>query len=436
LLTLFGRWLAPATNGDGPEISDDELIKGLTEFSLEHLREVYEIINHLHTIEQIGEGPPFVMLRKILGDKVRDRQGLILELLGVIGDEKTVSTVSESLAQGERTSRAIAIETLSNVNAIGDIRHLILMLEPLLIGGTTSEILTEGRKNWELFPIEFGRVLQIHMGSLEPWTRAVAVNAAGHFLAQDESILLAEEGTIEKNRREWIGRFKTLIRDEDFYVREAAVTALGLMNPREEGDSKAIESALKDPEDRVQVQARRAIKRIESARSAAGPSSGEDKAAPLEMLSTIEKALFLRSVNLFESMTADQLKILSNISKEIHIPAGTVLFEEGDPCDYLYVIVGGEIQIMRDLRAAGDDILAILMHPSSFGEIALFGNEGRSAAARAGNDVTLLGIEKDPLLVLIQEHPEISVAIIFQLTSVIRSQDETRAASIHSGQEG
>ncbi len=435
LLTLLGRWFAPAHNGDGPEVSNDELIKGLTEFSLEHLREVYEIINHLHTIEQIGEGPPFVMLRKILGDKVRDRQGLILELLGVIGDEKTVNTVSESLAQGERTSRAIAIETLSNVNAIGDIRHLILMLEPLLIGGTTSEILTEGRKNWELFPIEFGRVLQIHMGSYEPWTRAVAVNAAGHFLAQDESILIAEKGTIEKSRREWIGRFQTLIRDEDFYVREAAVTALGLMRPREDGDLKAIESSLNDQEDRVRIQARRAAKRIESARNAASPSSAEDEAAPLEMLSTIEKALFLRSVNLFESMTADQLKILSNISNEIHVPAGKVFFEEGDPCDYLYVIVEGEIQIVRNPGAAGEEILAILRHPSSFGEIALFGSEGRSAAARPGNDATLLGIEKDPLLALIQEHPEISVAIIFQMTSIIRGQDEARAASIHTGQE-
>ncbi len=433
LFALLGRWLTPARNGDSTEVGDDEIVEGLTEFSLEHLREIYEIINHLHTIEQIGEGNSFVMLRKVLRDKVHERQGLILELLGVIGDEKTVDTVSESLARGERTSRAIAIETLSNVTAVGDIRQLILMLEPLLLGGTTSEILTEGRKSWDLFPIEFGRVLQIHMGSLEPWTRAVAVNAAGHFLAEDESILLAEEGTIEKNRKGWIGRFQTLTRDEDFYVREAAVMAMGLMRTHEETDLKVLESALSDPENRVRLQAQRAIKRIESLKSTAGQPTAEN--TEREMLSTTEKALFLRSVTLFESMTADQLKILSNISKEIHFSPGVVLFEEGEPCDYLYVIVDGEIEIVRAPGTAGENILAILKHPSSFGELALFRNEGRSAAARARNDVILLGIEKDPLLVLVQEHPEISVAIIFQLTSIIRSQDEARAASVQRTQE-
>ncbi|MEE9240367.1 MAG: HEAT repeat domain-containing protein, partial [bacterium] len=435
LFSLLGRWLAPARNGETPEVSGDDLINGLTDFSLEHLREVYEIINHLHTIEQIREGDSFIMLRKILRDKVRDRQALVLELLGAIGDEKTVDTVSESLALGERTSRAIAIETLSNVNAVGDIRHLILMLEPLLLGGNTSEILAEGRKSWNLAPIEFGKVLQIHMDSLDPWTRAVAVNAAGHFLAEDESILLAEEGTIGKNRKEWINRFQALAQDEDFYVREAAVSALGLMRIRDGHDPEVLESALLDAEDRVRIQARKAIERIEEARSGSDQPPKRKQETAREMLSTIEKALFLRGVTLFEPMTADQLKILSNISREIHVSPGEVLFHEGEPCDYLYVIVDGEIEIVRNPGDPGEDILAILKRPSSFGEIALFGSEGRSAAARAANEVTLLGIEKDPLLVLIQEHPEISVAIIFQLTSIVRHQDEARAALVQHDPE-
>ena len=134
-------------------------------------------------------------------------------------------------------------------------------------------------------------------------------------------------------------------------------------------------------------------------------------------------------------MTADQLKILSNISREIHVSPGEVIFHEGEPCDYLYVIVDGEIEIVRNPGDLGEDVLAILKRPSSFGEIALFGSKGRSAAARATNEVTLLGIEKDPLLVLIQEHPEISVAIIFQLTSIVRHQDEARAALVQHDPE-
>jgi CRP-like cAMP-binding protein len=146
------------------------------------------------------------------------------------------------------------------------------------------------------------------------------------------------------------------------------------------------------------------------------------------MLSTIEKALFLKGVKLFETMTADQLRIMSNISREIQVAAGAILFEKGDPCDYLYVIVEGQIEIISDPGASHEETFAVLGPTACFGEMALFGNQGRSAAARAVRDTSLLGIEKDPLILLVQEHPTIAIAIIEQLASIIRNQDQLRAS--------
>ncbi len=415
LFSFLGKWLAPTQNGKRHEVSTDDLIEGLTEFSLEHLLGVYEIINHLHTIELKGDNDSFVMLRMVLADKVQDRQTLILQLLGVIGDEKTVDTVSQSLARGEKTSRAIAIETLSNVNAVGDIRQLILMLEPLLVGGTNAEKLSEGRKTWNLTPVEFGDVLRIYMDSSDPWLRAVAADAAGHMLDGDGTPLLTEKGTIDENRRRWLDRFGSMASDEDPYVREAAVSSLGIIGGQGEETGGPLGSAAQDSEERVRIQAKRA-------------GSGPENRSLSEMLSTIEKALFLMGVNLFESMTSEQLRILADISTEIHIPEGQVIFESGDPCDYLYVIVSGEVEIVNAPGKADEQILATLSPPASFGEIALFGDEGRSAGARAGTYLSLLGIEKDPFLALIHEHPAISIAIIYELTSIVRNQDEARSA--------
>lgn len=99
----------------------------------------------------------------------------------------------------------------------------------------------------------------------------------------------------------------------------------------------------------VRIQVRRELHRYEE--------GGENLSRQEKiMLSTIEKALFLKGVNMFETMSADELKILSNISREIQIEA--------------------------------------------------------------------LGIEKEPLLELIHEHPTISIAIIGQLAGIIRSQNE------------
>ena len=424
LLGFLSRWLVPPKNGGAQYVSNDELIEGLTAFSLEHLIGIYEIINHLHTIELRGTNESLVMLRRTLNDRVMGDQALILNLLGVIGDEKTVDTVSQSLAHGERTSRAIAIEALSNVPAVGDIRQLILMLEPLLLGGTTAEKLAEGRKTWDLPPAEFGDVLQNYMGSINPWLRAVAVDAAGHMLTEEQSLLLAGEGSIGENRKAWMERIRVMTEDEDVYVREAAVSALAPLETLGDSPPEWLAAASRDPDERVKKQARRATVRQEASRAEGPPPSRE--ASGVDMLTTIEKALFLRGVTLFESMTAEQLKILSDISSEIHFPSGKVLFEEGDPCDYLYVIVDGDVEIVKDPGKPTEQILATLAPPASFGEIALFGDEGRSAGARAGTDITLLGIEKDPFLGLIHEHAAISIAIIYELSSIVRNQDQTR----------
>lgn len=388
------------------EMSAEQIVEALSAFAVEHLREVYDVIAHLQVIERQENAPAFMMLRKALEDVVEERQLVLLELLGVIGDEKTVDTVAESLSSGGSSSRAIAIETLSNFSSVGNARLLILALEPLLLDRSTDEKIAEGKKLWEMPETSMEAALETYMDSRDTWRQAIAVDAAGKYLrsAAPESIA------------EWLPRFRARASSPDPFIREAAVAALRIIGKDQDGVEETLRAAENDEAEQVRAQARRARTR----RGAAGANlSGQEKG----MLSTIEKALFLKGINMFETMTADQLKILSNISREIQIEAGRILFEQGDPCDYLYVIVDGEIEITRNQANGAPRVLATLGPAASFGEIALFGEEGRSAGARASQDTTLLGIEKDPLLQLIHEHPTISISIIGQLANIIRSQN-------------
>ena len=379
----------------------------LAGFAVEHLKEVYGVINHIHVIESRENTSAFTMLKKALEDVVAERQLVLLELLGVIGDEKTVDTVSESLARGGSSSRAIAIETLSNFSSAGNTRLLILALEPLLLGRSTADKVSEGRKLWEIPDESIGEVLSAYVNSENAWLQAIVVDAAGKHLESEADGAAAE----------WREQFKALATEDDPYIREAAVAAMKIIG-KDEDDVEAFLRIMENDENQlVRIQVRRELLRYEE--------GGENLSRQEKiMLSTIEKALFLKGVNMFETMSADELKILSNISREIQIEAGKVLFEQGDSCDYLYVIVDGEIEIILNQENAGPRILATLGPPTSFGEIALFGDEGRSAGARASKDASLLGIEKEPLLELIHEHPTISIAIIGQLAGIIRSQNE------------
>ena len=407
MLSFLAPLLFRSAKNGSREMSAQEIVDALSGFAVEHLKEVYDVIKHLHVIECRENASAFTMLKKALEDVVEERKLVLLELLGVIGDEKTVDTVSESLARGGSSSRAIAIETLSNFSSTGNTRLLILALEPLLLGRSTADKVSEGRKLWEMPEQSIDEVLTTYMNSGNAWLQAIAVDAAGKHL-QSEA-----EGTAA----EWRAQFKARAAEGDAYVREAAVAALKIIGKDEEDVEAFLRTMENDESQQVRLQVRREFLRYEG--------SGENLSRQEKiMLSTIEKALFLKGVGMFEAMSADQLKILSNISREIQIEEGKVLFEQGDPCDYLYVIVDGEIEIILDQENGEAKTLASLGPPTSFGEIALFGDEGRSAGARASKDTSLLGIEKEPLLELIYEHPTISIAIIGQLAGIIRSQNE------------
>jgi CRP-like cAMP-binding protein len=53
----------------------------------------------------------------------------------------------------------------------------------------------------------------------------------------------------------------------------------------------------------------------------------------------------LRRYPYFAGVREESLKRLAMIADEKSVPANTVMFRDGDPADYLYIIVAGEVNI-------------------------------------------------------------------------------------------
>jgi putative ABC transport system ATP-binding protein len=68
-----------------------------------------------------------------------------------------------------------------------------------------------------------------------------------------------------------------------------------------------------------------------------------------------------------------------------------VLFEQGDPSDLVYVVHTGEIELVRELAAGGEEELAVIRDGGYFGELGPMLNLPRSATARARTAATLTG---------------------------------------------
>jgi CRP-like cAMP-binding protein len=104
-------------------------------------------------------------------------------------------------------------------------------------------------------------------------------------------------------------------------------------------------------------------------------------------------------------------------------PAGAVLFEEGQPGDYMYVVQSGEIEIRRQVGES-ERVLAVLPAGEFFGEMAILNGRPRSATAVVRTAGRLLVIEGRTFEAMLRARPEIALRIIKSLATRLESANQ------------
>ena len=104
-------------------------------------------------------------------------------------------------------------------------------------------------------------------------------------------------------------------------------------------------------------------------------------------------------------------------------PAGSVLFEEGQPGDYMYVVQSGEVEIRRQVGET-ERVIAILPPGEFFGEMAILNGRPRSATAVVKTNARLLVIEGKTFEAMMRARPEIALRIIKALATRLESANQ------------
>jgi CRP-like cAMP-binding protein len=103
--------------------------------------------------------------------------------------------------------------------------------------------------------------------------------------------------------------------------------------------------------------------------------------------------------------------------------AGSVLFEEGQPGDYMYVIHSGEVEIRR-IVGETERVLAVLTSGEFLGEMAILNGRPRSATAVVRTDARLFVIEGKTFEAMLRARPEIAMRIIKTLALRLESANQ------------
>ena len=143
--------------------------------------------------------------------------------------------------------------------------------------------------------------------------------------------------------------------------------------------------------------------------------------SPNNML-LLEKVLLLKSLSIFKDTPETTLSELAPLMQEEQVEAGSMIFEENDPGDCMYIILNGEISIKK-----GRIELAVLKEKEVFGELSLLDAETRSATATAKTDCILYKIGHEPFYELIDTRPEVARGFIKILCNRLRQLNERTA---------
>jgi CRP-like cAMP-binding protein len=101
-------------------------------------------------------------------------------------------------------------------------------------------------------------------------------------------------------------------------------------------------------------------------------------------------------------------------------PAGTILFEEGQPGGDMYIVVSGEVEIRRQVGER-ERVVAVLPAGEFFGEMAILNGRPRSATAVVRTLARLLVIDGTTFEAMLRARPEIALRMIKALATRLHS---------------
>ncbi|MBE9207028.1 Crp/Fnr family transcriptional regulator [Nostoc sp. LEGE 06077] len=134
----------------------------------------------------------------------------------------------------------------------------------------------------------------------------------------------------------------------------------------------------------------------------------------------------LAQVKVFGDLaTADQACLQPHTHVQ-HYTKGEIIFHEGDRLPAkLYAVIAGLIQATKIATTGKETILRTLAIGEIFAAPALLGDGISPATVTAVSDCEILTVERDALLTVIQQHPEIALKMLTIFNNRIQELHET-----------
>jgi serine phosphatase RsbU (regulator of sigma subunit) len=135
--------------------------------------------------------------------------------------------------------------------------------------------------------------------------------------------------------------------------------------------------------------------------------------------------LLSERVPLIAALPSAERALLWEAASVVTLPAGVLLFHEGERGDRLSIVVEGEVEIVKAAGTRDERLLAVRGAGEFLGEMSLlFPERRRTASGRAGTDVTLIEVGQNYFTELLHRQPSIAVGILRSVVTRLRDSDD------------
>ena len=144
----------------------------------------------------------------------------------------------------------------------------------------------------------------------------------------------------------------------------------------------------------------------------------------------------LQALPLFASLPADELRLLAERMRPSQFASGELVLREGDQCTQFYIVVTGQVDIVKALGTPDERLLAVRPAGTLVGELSLFSPGGRhTASVLAHGPLDMLVMTRADFDSLLARQPRLAYGLVQTLSLRLIESEQSTIRDLHAKNE-
>ncbi len=126
----------------------------------------------------------------------------------------------------------------------------------------------------------------------------------------------------------------------------------------------------------------------------------------------------LKKIYVFEDLNDEQLEKIAKLLKPVKAKEGKTVIKENTKGDDIFIILDGQVRVSRFINGK-EEAITFLNPGDMFGEMAVLGNQERSATIIAHTDIVMFKFKGKDFKSLLDKDPEIGFHVYKKMAQTL-----------------